>query len=74
MRPTKKNFGFVNHLMKNVKGSNPLSTNITKWSNALKQFVTKLTTNCLSVFDHFVGLALKGLTKFCKLIWLSFAN
>ena len=31
---------------------NPLSANITKWWNTLKQFV---------VFDHFVGLALKGL-------------
>ena len=28
----------------------------------LKQFVGKLLTNCLSVFDLFVGLALKGLT------------
>ena len=32
---------------------NPLSTNPTKWSNTLKQ--------CLSVFDHSVGLTLKGL-------------
>ena len=24
-------------------------------------------TNCLSVFDHFVGLALKGLKKFFKI-------
>ena len=40
---------------------NPLSANITKWSNTLKQFVDKMPTNCLSVFDHFVGLALKGL-------------
>ena len=40
---------------------NPLSTNPTKWSNTLKQFVGKKPTNCLSVFDHFVGLALKGL-------------
>ena len=31
---------------------NPLSANPTKWWN---------TTNCLSVFDHFVGLALTGL-------------
>ena len=38
-----------------------LSANPTKWSNTLKQFVGKLLTNCLSVFDHFVGLALKGL-------------
>ena len=35
--------------------------NPTKWSNTLKQFVGKLPTNCLSVFGHFVGLALKGL-------------
>ena len=42
-------------------GINPLSANFTKWSNTLKQFVSKLPTNCLSVFDHFVGLALKGL-------------
>ena len=33
---------------------NPLSGNPTKWPNTLKQ--------CLTVFDHFVGLALKGLT------------
>ena len=43
---------------------NPLSTNPTKWSNTLKQFVGKLPTNCLSVFDHFVILALKGLIPF----------
>ena len=40
---------------------NPLNANATKWSNTLKQFVGKLPTNCLSVFDHFVKLALKGL-------------
>ena len=39
---------------------NALSPNPTKWSNALKQFVSKLLKNCLSVFDHFLGLALKG--------------
>ena len=48
-------FSFVNFI-------DPLSANITKWLNTLKQFVDKLPTNCLSVFDHFVGLALKGLT------------
>ena len=42
---------------------NPLSANPTKWSNPAKQFVGKLPTNCLSVFDHFVKLALKGLTS-----------
>ena len=40
---------------------NPLNANPTKWSNTLKQFVAKLQTNCLSVFDHFLKLALKGL-------------
>ena len=62
--PLKFFFGFK----KNVKGFNPLSANITNWSNTLKQFVAKLLTNYLSVFDHFVGLALKRFTKFCKLI------
>ena len=38
---------------------NPLSANSTKWSNTLKQCASA--TNCLSVFDHFVKLALKGL-------------
>ena len=40
---------------------NPLSANFTQCSNTLKQFVGKLQANCLSVFDSFVGLALKGL-------------
>ena len=44
------------HRMENV---NPLSGNPTKWSNT--QFVGNLSSNCLSVFDHFVGLALKEL-------------
>ena len=35
---------------------NPLSTKLTKWPNTLKEL------NCLSVFGHFVGLALKGLS------------
>ena len=42
---------------------NPLSANPTKWSNTLKQFVCNLPTNCLSAFDHFVKLALKGLNS-----------
>ena len=41
---------------------NPLSSNPTSWLNILKQFFSSLPTNCLSVFDHFVGLALKVLT------------
>ena len=42
---------------------NPLSANPTKRPNTLKQFVGKLPANCLSVFGHFVNLALKGLTS-----------
>ena len=49
---------------------NLLSTNFTKWSNTLKQFVAKFPTNCLSVFDHFVGLRLKGL----KVVFLLLAD
>ena len=52
---------FKNSSGRSVLDVNPLSTNPTKRSNTLKQFVGKLPTNCLSVFDHFVGLALKGL-------------
>ena len=40
---------------------NPLSANPTKLPNTLKQLVGILPTKCLSVFDHFVELALKGL-------------
>ena len=43
---------------------NPLSVNLTKWSNSLKQFFCSLLTNCLSVFDHFVGLTLERLIDF----------
>ena len=46
---------------------NPLSANPTKWSNTLKQFVG----NCLSVFDHFEKLALKGLTTHFNLVMRS---
>ena len=42
---------------------NFLSANPTKWSNTLKQSVGNFPTNCLSVFDHFVKLALKGLRQ-----------
>ena len=47
--------------MNHVGILNPLIANPTKWSNTLKQFVSILPTNCLSVFDRFVKLALKGL-------------
>ena len=48
--------------IKIMRGIKPFkSVNPMKWSNTLKQFVSKLATNCLSVFDHFVGLAFKEL-------------
>ena len=46
-----------------VLSINPLSAKFIKWSNTLKQIVGKLTTICLSVFDHFSGLAFKGLSN-----------
>ena len=57
---------FIHQLLKNsvsIKSFhvNSLSASFTKWSNTLKQFVAKLPTNCLSVFDNFLGLALKRL-------------
>ena len=42
---------------------NPLNAYPEKWSNTLKQIVGNLPTICLSVFDHFMNLALKGLKK-----------
>ena len=50
---------------------NPLSANLTKWSNTLKQFVGKLPANCLGVFDHFVGLV-QPLLKNFVLVKLNF--
>ena len=51
---------------------NPLSAKFIKWSNTLKQIVGKLPTICLSVFDHFSGLAFKGLIRCLK--WKDFEN
>ena len=53
---------------------NPLSANFTRWSNILKQFVGKLPTNCLGVFDHFVGLALKELTGSLSVVVTTFCS
>ena len=36
---------------------NSLNVNTTKWSHTLKQFLG----SCSGMFDHFVGLAIKGL-------------
>ena len=47
--------------MERIHPFNSLSINPLKWSNTLKQFVGNLPMNCLSVFDHFVKLAMKEL-------------
>ena len=52
----------------------PLSANITKWSNTLKELVGNLLTNCLSVFDHFVGLAPKELSAIYTAIYYNGAE
>ena len=57
---------------KSVKEVNPLSANPTKWSKTLKQFLGNLPTNCLSMFDHFMKLALKGLIQVISIYVNSF--
>ena len=42
---------------------NPLYDNPTKWSNT-QAILQQQPTNCLNMFDRFVGLALKGLIPF----------
>ena len=66
--------GRVNNI--NNPSLNPLSAKFIKWSNTLKQIVGKLPTICLSVFDHFSGLAFKGLNddKDCLLFWIKIAS
>ena len=56
------------HCHSDINKLNPLSANPRKWSNTLKQFVGNLPTNCLSVFDHFVILVLKGLNFFSLIL------
>ena len=52
-------------ILKAKKDFNPLSANITKWSNTLKQFVGNLATDYLSMFDHFVGEN----KKYFSIVW-----
>ena len=53
---------------------NLLSANHKKWSNTFKQFVGKLPTNCLNVFDDFVGLALERLTEKYNFVYCGFSK
>ena len=52
----------------------PLSANPTKWSGTLKQLVGNLLTHCLSVFDHFVKLALKLLRYSLVILHIILSN
>ena len=61
----KKNLLIVSQIQCACLCVNPLGANFINWSNTLKQFVGKLPTNCLRVFDHFVGLAFKRLKVDC---------
>ena len=54
-------FGLWNSRVGCIFLINPLSANPEKWSNTLKQIVGNLPTICLTVFVHFMNLALKGL-------------
>ena len=66
VNPESFTFQLFNLLLLFACDFNPLRANPTKWSNTLKQF-DKLSTSCLCVFDHFAGLALKGLIKMIKI-------
>ena len=48
--------------IKNMKLVNPLSANPDKMVKHIQTIRRQKLTICLSVFDHFVGLALKGFT------------
>ena len=62
-RPTRNASEILGVRINDLANDNPLSANPTKWSNKLRQFVGNLPTNCLSVFDHFINLALKGIRE-----------
>ena len=59
---TKRLMFYIVFVTKSFIIFNPLNANPEKWSNTLEQIVGNLPTICLSVFDHFMNLALKGLT------------
>ena len=58
---------------KSFANINLLSANPTKWSNTLSHSVGNLPTNCLSVFSHFVGLALTNVS-FLYTLWRCFQS
>ena len=54
------NIWFPIFLLEREQTIKPLSANLTKWSNTLKQFACK-SRRIIFEFGHFLGLALKGL-------------
>ena len=67
-------FFIVKFVLVNFAFVNPLNAKFIKWSNTLKQIVGKLPTICLSVFDHFSRLSLKGLISLKSVACLAVIN
>ena len=55
--PTRNASEILGVRINDLANDNPLSVNPTKWPN------DNLPTNCLSVFDHFTNLVLKGIRE-----------
>ena len=65
---------YLSRSVQPISISNSLRANPTKWSNTLKQFVGKMPTNCLSLFEHFMALELKELKFVTNEINFSFSK
>ena len=60
--------------MSSERGVIPLSAKLTKMPNTLKQFVGNLSTNCLSVFGHFIKTAICKFCCFPQIVYCSTEN
>ena len=60
--------------MSSERGVIPLSAKLTKMPNTLKQFVGNLSTNCLSVFGHFIKTAISKFCCFPQIVYCSTEN
>ena len=56
-----------------ISNFNPLNANLTKCSDTLKQFVGKLPTNYLIMFDQFCGVGAQRINIVCDMS-LSFSG
>ena len=66
IRTTGSLLEFYHYYLNPKFGFNPFSASPPKWSNTLKR--RQLANKFKSVFDHFVGLALKGLIKIISIL------